>query len=265
MLRSWRFLPSRLIVVGLISLTGLVISGCTNATTSANQPTTPPIASPPPSSQPRPPVNPAAPEQLGLAENMPYREARSHLIKEGWQPNKQGGSPNLQNALVKELFDLGYEEVKDCAGTGLGPCRFEFTNAAGQLLVVSAITNGGSNQERVVWRWFIEEKTNSGQSSSYETNNAEEAFSTKTFPIVEGLYVIGGTDQGLEVAGDQYRYYDELGVKEWRPLSELTPIKEGLVFDGQVYWCIPTERSPGVCTEHGWTPANLTDESGEVS
>ncbi|MBL1177281.1 hypothetical protein [Pantanalinema sp. GBBB05] len=286
--------------------------------------------------------SPYPPAQLGLHENMLYREARSRLIQQGWQPNVQGDPPNLNDASVRELVDLGYEEVKDCSGTGLGPCRFEFTNAAGELLVVSAITKGARNRDRVVWRWFIEERTSgtqppasapnpdqalpfvgtryfnflggtgTGQSMTIEQDGTttvelhgtasrsieyrgkfsnpmilpdgngllvrgdkiyslladgqiaqgckgegkpceSELYVLETpSTIVDGLYVLGGTDQGLEVAGDQYRYYDELGTQAWRPLSQLTAIQEGVVFDGNVYWCIPPQSAPGVCTENGW-------------
>jgi hypothetical protein len=73
--------------------------------------------------------------------------------------------------------------------------------------------------------------------------------------ILDGFYAIGGTDQGLEVSGSQYRYYDELGEQEWRPIAELTAIEDGLVYDGKLYWCIPPEAEAGVCTEKGWKSA----------
>lgn len=171
MLRIQRVLLVRLTVMAFIGLFGLLTVGCDDAAqtsdnaspaTAQSQDSTPinPQSQDDPTSTPNSPDTSA---QFGLQENMPYREARSLLIQEGWQPNVQGEPPNLNNSTVKELVDLGYEEVKDCAGTGLGPCRFEFTNPAGELLVVSAITNGASNQDRVVWRWFIEERTNSNQ------------------------------------------------------------------------------------------------------
>ncbi|WP_062288012.1 hypothetical protein [Nostoc piscinale] len=73
-------------------------------------------------------------------------------------------------------------------------------------------------------------------------------------PIKPGFYVLGGTDQGLEVKGEQYRYYDEAGNQEWRPISELNYIQENLIFDGQNYWCIPPRSEAGVCTANGWMP-----------
>lgn len=72
--------------------------------------------------------------------------------------------------------------------------------------------------------------------------------------IIEGYYAMGGTDQGLEVRGNQYRYYDEGGEHEWRPTSQLTAIRPGHVFDGKNYWC-HSDNVPeggGICTINGW-------------
>ena len=72
--------------------------------------------------------------------------------------------------------------------------------------------------------------------------------------IIEGHYAMGGTGQGLEVRGKQYRYYDEGGEHEWRPTSQLTAIRPGHVFDGKNYWChrdtVP--KGGGICTTNGW-------------
>ncbi|MBE9136766.1 hypothetical protein IQ254_06035 [Nodosilinea sp. LEGE 07088] len=72
--------------------------------------------------------------------------------------------------------------------------------------------------------------------------------------IAEGYYAMGGTGQGLEVRGNQYRYYDEGGEYEWRPTSQLTTINPGHVFDGENYWC-HSDSAPeggGICTANGW-------------
>ncbi|HEY9661825.1 MAG TPA: hypothetical protein V6C65_25500, partial [Allocoleopsis sp.] len=72
--------------------------------------------------------------------------------------------------------------------------------------------------------------------------------------ISEGYYAMGGTDQGLEVRGNQYRYYDEGGEQEWRPTSQLTAISAGHLFDGENYWC-HSDNVPeggGICTSNGW-------------
>jgi hypothetical protein len=271
-----------------------------------------------------------ASDRFGLQEGMPYKKAREILIQKGWQPHLLGDAPNLSDTSVKELFELGYQEVKDCSGTGLGLCRFEFTNAAGELLAVSAITGAASNRERQVWRWFIEEKTaaqnlpfigtrffnflggnGTGQSITIQADGTTIVKSHGTVsssvqyrgkfsnrirlengfglilnydydkiyslspngqigkgcrgegrlcesnlyqpPIVEGLYITGGTGRGLEVKGEQYRYYNEGEKKEWRRISDLSYVSNGVVFDGNTYWCITPRREAGVCSENGWT------------
>ena len=84
-------------------------------------------------------------EFAGLQEGRLYKEVRVLLIQQGWQPHALGEPPNLNSSAVSTLFELGYEEIKDCAGMGLGLCRFEFTNETGELLVVSATEAGSEN------------------------------------------------------------------------------------------------------------------------
>lgn len=103
-----------------------------------------------------------APKKIPLQQGMPYKEARQILIQQQWQPSLQG-QPNLRDRSVKELFDLGYKEIKDCSGTGEGPCRFEFINKQGELLVIVATTRGSENTKRFVRNWWIEKKTDSNQ------------------------------------------------------------------------------------------------------
>jgi hypothetical protein len=179
-----------------------------------------------------------ASEKLPLQKGMTYKEARQIVIKQGWQPNLQG-EPNLRSLAVKSLFDLGYKEIKDCAGTGEGRCRFEFINQQGQLLVV---VTAGSN--RLVRTWWIEKNPDSDRPKS--SSNI----------IIEGRYWLGGTDRGLEVRGKQYRYYDESEIdRPWQPISQLQYIKKGVVFDGKDYWFLST-NAPKIgaisCSKNGW-------------
>lgn len=99
-----------------------------------------------------------APEEVPDRKGMAYKDARKLFIKKGWQPNLQGTPPNLRNRFVKELFDLGYEEIKDCSGTGEGLCRFEFINRRGELLVVVASTMESKSTELLVRNFWIEKK-----------------------------------------------------------------------------------------------------------
>ncbi|WP_332984763.1 hypothetical protein [Microcoleus sp. A003_D6] len=184
-----------------------------------------------------------SPKKIPLQQGMPYKDARQILIQQGWHPSLQG-QPNLRDSSVKELFDLGYKEIKDCSGTGEGPCRFEFINQQGELLVIVATTRGSENTKRFVRNWWIEKKTDSNQQKS--SSNI----------IQEGRYWLGGTDRGLEVKGKQYRYYDESNIERpWQPLSELQYIKKGVVFDGKNYWCLSTlapKTGGSSCSRDGW-------------
>jgi hypothetical protein len=185
-------------------------------------------------------VNP--PKKIPLQQGMPYKDARQILIQQGWQPSLQG-EPNLRDRSVKELFDLGYKEIKDCSGTGEGPCRFEFINKQGELLVIVATTRGSENTKRFVRNWWIEKKTDSNQQKS--SSNI----------IQEGRYWLGGTDRGLVVKGKQYRYYDESNIdRPWKLLSELQYITKGVVFDGKNYWSLSTlaPKTGGLsCSKNG--------------
>jgi hypothetical protein len=186
-------------------------------------------------------------DQVSLQTNMVYREARILIMQQGWRPNLQGEAANLRSPVVKELFDLGYQEIKDCAGSGEGDCRFEFMNSKGQLLVVTAITRGYENKRRFVKKWWVEKNhkiTKSGSSKK----------------ISDGYYALGGTGQGLEVRGQKYRYYDEEGQKPWQSINYLQPIKYGLVSDGQNYWCLSTlapQGKPAVCSTYGWIQVTI--------
>lgn len=91
-----------------------------------------------------------ASKEVSLQKNMAYREARKLIIQQGWSPNLQGESPNLRDIPVKELFDLGYKEIKDCSGIGEGPCRFKFIKNKGELLVVVATIRGYENTKSFV-------------------------------------------------------------------------------------------------------------------
>jgi hypothetical protein len=73
--------------------------------------------------------------------------------------------------------------------------------------------------------------------------------------IQDGRYWVGGTDQGLEVQGDRYRYDTEGGEQPWRSTTELKTVKAGVIFDGKAHWCLSTmapESGATACSETGW-------------
>jgi hypothetical protein len=93
-----------------------------------------------------------------LQEQMPYRDAREILIDAGWEAI---GVQERQNPseTVTSLVELGYGEVVDCAGTGMGFCRFEFTNVAGEKLAIVTVNNEAGGGGSLVYRWWIEENS----------------------------------------------------------------------------------------------------------
>ena len=161
--KNWNYFSLKLTVfasIVFVSWLGWGLAACGNATVPLTAKEKPlPLASDSESPQSKTEDLMSADDQFGLQAGLPYAAARELLMQQGWQPHLQGAAPNLSSPTVSELLDLGYEEVKDCASTGMGLCRFEFINEAGDLLVVSTVTLGSDrNDERVVWTWFVEER-----------------------------------------------------------------------------------------------------------
>jgi hypothetical protein len=180
---------------------------------------------------------------LPIRKGMAYREARQLLIEQGWFPNPNVES-NLRSLQVRKLYDLGYVEIEDCAGTGEAPCRFQFVNQKGEILFV--VTAG---RDALVKTWWIEQKSDLSQKNPASNS------------IQPGLYWVGPTDEGLEIQAERYRYYDESGVdKMWRPISELEYVKNGVVFFGENYWCLSTlvpKNRISTCSANGWVTAEI--------
>lgn len=71
-----------------------------------------------------------------------YPVAREALLKAGWQPaiNYDKRRSGEYEVAEKWAANAGYYEVESCAGTGVAPCRFNFTDVYGSHLAV--ITEG---------------------------------------------------------------------------------------------------------------------------
>jgi hypothetical protein len=92
-----------------------------------------------------------------LQQGMPYAEARQMLIEAGWQAIEISPMQReSQSDTVSYLVELGYNEVADCAGTGMGFCRLEFTTAEGQTLAIVTVNNQRGD-EPTLYRWMLEE------------------------------------------------------------------------------------------------------------
>ena len=88
----------------------------------------------------------------GMEVGMPYAEARTLIDQEIWFPRTYPPLDHVSLA-VEHMRDLGYEEVRDCAGTGIGLCRMEFIEREGLVLVIIVTT---SEAEPMVWDWSLE-------------------------------------------------------------------------------------------------------------
>lgn len=177
-------------------------------------------------------------QDLPLQKGMTYEEARQIILEQDWKPNPNIET-NLRSPAVKAIFDRGYTEIEDCSGTGEAPCRYMFVNQNGELLY--AVTAG---RDRLLKNWWIQKKSDVSQQNLASAR------------IQSGRYWIGGTDQGLEIQGERYRYYDESETdKPWKPISDLKYIKDGVVFDGKLYWCLstlPSKNGKMACSANGW-------------
>jgi hypothetical protein len=187
-----------------------------------------------------------------LTQGMPYSTARQQVLKAGWRPHLQGDAPNLNSSIVKALFDQGYVEIKDCAGTGEGPCLLEFVNAQGEVLAITTVSGGRQAGDRVVRGWRVELP-------------AKPAPSAAPKQIAPGRYWVGNTDQALEVERQRYRYETELGAEPWQPIARLKPVRYGVVVDeNQTYWCLsslaPKNRAIA-CSANGWVTAQTQENS----
>lgn len=91
-----------------------------------------------------------------LQQGMAYAQARQLILDAGWNLSYNAQASNTFGLPSKIAYfrGLGYTEVVDCAGTGMGLCRFEFYGDQGQTLAVSV---GQGTQTDVVYQWWVEE------------------------------------------------------------------------------------------------------------
>lgn len=85
------------------------------------------------------PCAPSTHSTINITSGMTYHEARENLIQAGWQPTQSVRWQDLDDTLfgqARMFWELGYEEVEDCAASGLAPCLFNFTDVYNNLLKV---------------------------------------------------------------------------------------------------------------------------------
>jgi hypothetical protein len=191
-----------------------------------------------------------APEDVGIVEQMPYPEAREILIQQGWRPNLQGEPADLQDSAVRRLFELGYEEIKSCSGTGEAPCRFEFVNDRGKLLAI-VTTPMGDNGERLVRNWWIEE-------DRYNL----PFIGTRYFNFLGGT----GTGQTITIEADgmttvQLHGTQRSSVQYQGQFSNPIRFEDGsglLLIDGKIYRLSPGEETRPDCSGEEAVPCEAT-------
>jgi len=72
-----------------------------------------------------------------ISPDTPYQQVRAALIKEGWRPVRQ--QQEEFDSMANEHKQLGWTEVKSCAGSGLAPCIFIWQNKQGKRLEVVTV------------------------------------------------------------------------------------------------------------------------------
>ncbi len=102
-----------------------------------------------------------------LRQRMKYSKARSIILDASWQGKDKRWQDVPESGTVNHLYYInGWTEIDDCAGSGLGQCRFEFQDMYGRTLVVGTagecLTEKGElpedNEtcELLVSNWYIE-------------------------------------------------------------------------------------------------------------
>jgi hypothetical protein len=77
---------------------------------------------------------------------MPYAEARRKMLDLGWQVPALNYSERCE--WMKEICTQ-YPEVDDCSGTGLGFCRFIFSDSQGNRFIITTV--GRNPLEVTAW------------------------------------------------------------------------------------------------------------------
>lgn len=78
------------------------------------------------------------PTDQTLLLNIPYHEARKVILENGWKPMPNHNRANIYTSSTAiEFQKLGFIEVDDCSGTGMGYCAFHFKNDLDLYLIVT--------------------------------------------------------------------------------------------------------------------------------
>ena len=100
---------------------------------------------------------------INIKADMPYPEARSLLVQDGWKPavmyRKADGSPSCWTDTLGEAWRDSYQEscqypeIDNCSGTGLGFCAMMYFDGKDQCLRV--ITANGHPPQANIYSWEV--------------------------------------------------------------------------------------------------------------
>lgn len=95
---------------------------------------------------------PLAEVRASLERGMPYGEARSLLLDNGWEPIVDLTADTTYDASLRSMHEMGYLEAESCAGTGLGFCNMAFAGKDGVILGITLTTSSAVPN---VWEWGV--------------------------------------------------------------------------------------------------------------
>lgn len=104
-----------------------------------------------------------------LRQEMPYAQARQILMDAGWQAAYRSPMRERYAAMDYLISELGYHEVVNCSGTGMGFCLFEFTDAYGQKLSVTTVRNDPRSGPPTVYGWRVDTETTTSAAQTSST------------------------------------------------------------------------------------------------
>ncbi|MGB7087622.1 MAG: hypothetical protein WBD47_18830 [Phormidesmis sp.] len=156
----------------------------------------------------------AAATPINIEIGMPYTEARSRIIQQGWVPDPQPlpGPYGVENA----FHEIGFTEVESCAGTGLGPCLFYFTHPDRTGLdeenVLRVGTNGGASHPNISgWETYhFSETAAAAPPSNATTTEIPAQFRGEWNPDLDDCYA-SHIDGRLILESNYVRFDDSFG------------------------------------------------------
>ncbi len=82
--------------------------------------------------------------EVPVITGLTYHDARDLLLEAGWQPVKSIHYNDIENSNISYgngalFWNKGYIELESCAGTGLSPCLFDFSDIYSNSLKVVTV------------------------------------------------------------------------------------------------------------------------------